>query len=303
VARFRVETCEGLCDYALSVAEGPTDTRGPEELCALLTEGAAALEAREFELPARSLQAVCRWLSGRLATPAGLNAQRQELKWLHDKGLTVAEEMLRIDTALALLSLDDGVHAAEVLGLLSQSEQAAQRHRHSLELKYCTSRLHTLAGRQGEALVSYKDYAKEALYRSTRERALLPHSRFLEKTEMAEHADSAMLRLPLRYRNAYRFIIARLDDRGLSIKQVAAHIDVTERALQMAFRTYLGMTPAQVIRHHRMEAIRNELRDSAGRSSVLKTAARWGLGNRSTLAHNYRQQFAETPTATLRGSI
>jgi transcriptional regulator GlxA family with amidase domain len=82
---------------------------------------------------------------------------------------------------------------------------------------------------------------------------------------------------------------------------VAAHIDVTERALQMAFRKHLGLTPAELIRRHRMEGIRNDLRDSTGAGNVLKTAERWGMSNRSTLAHGYRQLFSETPTGTLRG--
>jgi transcriptional regulator GlxA family with amidase domain len=147
----------------------------------------------------------------------------------------------------------------------------------------------------------YKDYAREALYRITRERSHVPRSRFLERQVMAEEGDAAMYRLPLRYRRAYRFIMERLGDSQLSIKQIAAHIDVTERALQMAFRKHLGMTPAELIRHHRMQGIRNDLCDGGGAGGVLKTAARWGMANRSTLAHGYRQLFAETPTATLRG--
>ncbi|NRF68495.1 helix-turn-helix transcriptional regulator [Aquincola sp. S2] len=300
IARFRFEIREGLGDYALLVAEGPTDQRDAPALCAALEQAAAGLDG-DRDLLAQGLRALARLLSDDIATPSGVAQQRQALKWLQDRGFgAAAQDALRMDTVLALLSHDAAGPAADLLGPLAFNDQAAQRHRLALELKYCSSRLHALGGRQGEALRAYKEFAKEALYRSTRERSHLPHSRFLERQAMAEKDDATMLRLPMRYRHAYRFIVERLDDRKLSIKQVAAHIDVTERALQMAFRTYVGMTPAQLIRHMRMEGIRSELRDGGGRASVLKTAARWGMSNRSTLAHAYRQQFAETPTATLR---
>jgi methylphosphotriester-DNA--protein-cysteine methyltransferase len=69
----------------------------------------------------------------------------------------------------------------------------------------------------------------------------------------------------------------------------------------MAFRKHLGLTPAEVIRRQRVHGIRAELREGAGADGVQKTAARWGMANRSTLAHTYRQLFSESPTATLRG--
>jgi len=86
----------------------------------------------------------------------------------------------------------------------------------------------------------------------------------------------------------------------LSINQVAASVDVTVRALQMAFRLHLGMTPAELIRRRRMEAIRAELPCTSGRESILDVATRWGMGSRSTLTQNYRQQFGEAPSTTLR---
>ena len=36
---------------------------------------------------------------------------------------------------------------------------------------------------------------------------------------------------------------------------------------------------------------------------VLEVANKWGMSNRSTLAHSYRQTFSETPTATLRNDL
>jgi AraC-like DNA-binding protein len=299
VARFRIETCEGLCDYALGVIEDAKDARGDAELCADLAAAAQSLQAHR--LAVRSLDAVRVLLSHDAPRAAGLAQLADNLAWRRGNGFARDEAALRLDAALAMLARDDARAAIDLLGVLVHDEQAARRHPHALQLRYCRSRLAALDGRQVEALQAYKEYAKEALYRTTRERTHLPYSRFLERHVAPEQADAAMFRLPLRYRRAYKFIIEHLDDRKLSIRQIAAHIDVTERALQMAFRTHLGMTPAELIRHRRMEHIRSDLVAGAGRSSVLQTAARWGMTNRSTLAHSYRQQFAETPTATLRG--
>jgi transcriptional regulator GlxA family with amidase domain len=110
------------------------------------------------------------------------------------------------------------------------------------------------------------------------------------------------MRLPLRYRRAYQYMMEHLSDENLSVRQVAAHIGVTERALQLAFRAHLGVTPAELIRTRRVENIHHELQGQAGDAGVLEVASRWGVKNRSTLVHNYRTRFDETPTQTLRGA-
>ena len=54
-----------------------------------------------------------------------------------------------------------------------------------------------------------------------------------------------------------------------------------------------------------MERIRSELQATGAtgaRVSILDVAGRWGVNNRSTLAQNYRQLYAETPFETLHGS-
>ena len=85
-----------------------------------------------------------------------------------------------------------------------------------------------------------------------------------------------------------------LTDEHLSVRQVAAHVGVTERALQLAFRTHLGVTPAEMIRTRRVERIHGELQAHGGEAGVLEIASRWGVKNRSTLVHNYRSRFDDT---------
>jgi len=294
----QLDTVEGLTDCSLTC----TDARLAEEAHNLDEELAAQAEALAHVAPvARRLRMLRLMLGGHATTSAGRAQILAELKWLKACGLVEREASLRVTAALTMLAKDDATGAVEVLGPMAYGEPARYR-RHALELMYCASRLHSVHGRLADALRTYKEFAREAIYRTMRERALVPRSRFLERRQMVEEGDAAMYKLPLRYRRAYRFIMDRLGDSQLSIKQVAAHIDVTERALQMAFRKHLGLTPAELIRHQRMQGVRNDLCADGGADGVLKTAARWGMANRSTLAHGYRQVFHESPTATLRGN-
>lgn len=220
------------------------------------------------------------------------------LRWCRERRLTEVEERRRVEAALALLEHGHAHAASEVLGPLAVDDGRQQHHRHAIELRYCASRLHAMQGRHADALRCYRQHAQLTLARLRTELTRVPHSRFLEQQAQAEQADADQLRLPLRYRRAYQFIVDHLHERSLSVRRVAAQIDVTERALQMAFRTHLGLSPAEVIRQLRMTRIRTELQHQSDRESVLSVATRWGLANRSTLAQNYRDQFGETPSAT-----
>jgi AraC-like DNA-binding protein len=296
-ARCRLVTSEGIRDYALIVSEAHGEANNAERLVQALETQALRMVHRP--LAAHGLAVLQLLVSGQPHASAGRAQLGSELRWLHEHGYRALEEELRIMSALALLAREQARAAMEVLGPLGDGAGGLRGQRHGCELLYCQSRAQVTAGCYVEALRTYKDYARESLYRTIRERALVPRSRFVERALEAEQGDAAMLRLPLRYRRAYRYIIERLADSTLSIRQVAAHIDVTERALQAAFRKYLGMTPGELIRHRRLNGIRNDLLDAAGTHGVLDTAARWGMAHRTAVARGYRRQFSETPAETL----
>jgi AraC-like DNA-binding protein len=91
-----------------------------------------------------------------------------------------------------------------------------------------------------------------------------------------------------------------LDCAALSVREIAADLGVTERALQSAFSRSVGMTPNQVIQRSRVERIRADLlRAKTPPNSINETAVRWGIRNRSTLVAVYRRYFRETPSQTL----
>jgi|GEM_PF-888111 len=229
---------------------------------------------------------------------ASVEALFDGVRWYRDRRMAPLEERARVEAALALLDRGQAGSACEILGPLAVDDARQLHHRHAIELRYCASRLHVMNGRHSDALRCYRQHAQLSLARLRFELTRVPYSRFLEQQERAEQADADQLRLPPRYRRAYQFMLDHLHDRTLSVRRIAAEIDVTERALQMAFRSHLGLTPAELLRKLRMACIRTELQQMAGRDSVLAVAARWGMANRSTLAHNYRQQFGEAPSAT-----
>lgn len=237
-----------------------------------------------------------------LKGPALMARIVEHLQLIRSQRLLAQERECRIEAALSQVALGDAKAAHELVGPLAHDEESVRRHRHSLELRYCLSRIYALQGRHVDALRVYKEHVAQALSRLHSELSQLPSLRCMEKQELAEHSDAAKLRLPLRYRRAYQYIIEHLDDHDLSVREVAAHVDVTERALQMAFRTHLGMTPAELIRRKRVEHIRKDLQSAPEQLSVIDVAQRWGVNNRSTLTQNYRRQFHETPTMMLRGA-
>ncbi len=215
--------------------------------------------------------------------------------------LSGLERQCRVEAMLAFVARGDARSAQDCLSTLAPDEESVRRHRHALELKYGLSRIFALHGRHADALRLYKEHVTQSLGRLHTELSHLPYSRCIEKQAgLGTNNDPMKLQLPLRYRRAYQYILEHLNEQALSVREVATHIDVSERSLQAAFRAHLGMTPAELIRRRRVEMIHKELRESSDRHGVLDVAQRWGVTKRSTFSQNYRKVFHETPTALLR---
>jgi AraC-like DNA-binding protein len=176
--------------------------------------------------------------------------------------------------------------AREVLQPLAGSEREIDANPHAMDIQYCLSKIHLGDGRFGDSMKQYKRHVAQAMR--------VVHGTVMSRIDMpvpgpaAPSQDTTGLRLPPRYRAAYRYIIEHLHDNELSVREVAGRLGVTERALQLAFRNHLGVTPAELIRGERMKRIRSELEevsDTGGRARVLDVANRWGISNRSTLAN------------------
>lgn len=220
------------------------------------------------------------------------------LRWSQGAGLAEYHREQRIEVALAALA-GRLTHVAEtMLHVFGERPLQGSQHAHWYnELLYCQSKLRQQQGRLQDFTQIYARYALQSLRHVRADSATVP-TVAAERTQPA--TDEISARLPGKYRRAYRYLVEHLERPDLSVREVANHIGVTERALQAAFKANLGYTPSQLIRNRRMEHIRNDLlEDETHTSSVLRIASRWGVQHRSTLLNGYRQLFNEAPSQTL----
>jgi transcriptional regulator GlxA family with amidase domain len=99
---------------------------------------------------------------------------------------------------------------------------------------------------------------------------------------------------------AVAFIELRAHD-DISAVDIAAAAFVTIRAVQLAFRRQLGITPLGYLRQIRLERAREQML-SAGSCgmTVSSVAADWHFASASRFAAYYRDAYGELPGETLR---
>jgi len=87
-------------------------------------------------------------------------------------------------------------------------------------------------------------------------------------------------------------------DEPLSMLQVCRQVGASRRKLNYCFRDVLGTSPLKYLRALRLNGVRRELR--GGAASVQHAAAHWGFWHLGEFAADYRRQFGELPSQTLR---
>lgn len=215
----------------------------------------------------------------------------------HRWGCRAYDAGMHVEIALAAL-------AGEHVDLAEQSLQRGRRadpraHRWSLDQRYCQAKIAMLKGDSASALTFYAAYTAEALQCLRSETQVIKPLDGAAAPAAVQPSDDISARLPAKYRRAYRYIADHYRNNDLSTGEIAAHVGVTERALQLAFRENLGMSPTAVLRRMRLDAVRAELLAGEGASDgILKTANRLGLKSRSSLTRGYRKQFNEAPSAS-----
>ncbi|RZF23489.1 helix-turn-helix domain-containing protein [Paraburkholderia sp. UYCP14C] len=231
---------------------------------------------------------------------AALDAISAHLRWAEQRGFGDYLRTARLEAVLAALTSDAPQSAEMLLEPLRRIEHAASTGRRQLEYLYAVAKTHEALGRSREAMLLFGRYALIAA-QCLRDDAQALVSYAGNAARQAPQLDDVAVRLPTRYRRAYRYLQENLNRRDLSVREVAAEVGVTERALQSAFRHSLGLSPTELIRRLRMERIRRDLLDDSlnGERTVLDTGNKWGVENRSTLLNNYRKEFHETPSETL----
>jgi AraC-like DNA-binding protein len=87
----------------------------------------------------------------------------------------------------------------------------------------------------------------------------------------------------------------------ISMADVAEAARVTIRAVQLAFRRHLDITPTEYLRRVRLEHAHHDLvAADPAIISVTAVAYRWGFASSSRFAASYRRAYGVTPSHTLR---
>jgi AraC-like DNA-binding protein len=169
-----------------------------------------------------------------------------------------------------------------------------------LEYTYCLAKVRQRQSRVLESSQLYGRYALAAIRHVRSDHVSIPANGAGSDPARQPKSDDVSVRLPGKYRRAYRYLMDNLDQHDLSVRELAAHIGVTERAIQAAFKAHLGLSPSQLIRRQRMERIHDELASDEGcAAGVLEVANKWGVQHRSTLVNGYRRLYREAPSQTL----
>jgi AraC-like DNA-binding protein len=88
--------------------------------------------------------------------------------------------------------------------------------------------------------------------------------------------------------------------RDITLAEVAVAANATIRAVQLAFRRHLGITPLDYLQRARLERARAELLAAdPARESVTAVAYRWGFASPDRFAAAYRQAYGVPPDHTL----
>lgn len=105
---------------------------------------------------------------------------------------------------------------------------------------------------------------------------------------------------PRHVRRAEDYLRAHLDQ-PLSLSDIAQAAGCSVRALNAGFRQFRQTTPMQQLKQLRLHAVRAELQQAdAPQASISDIALRWGFAHLGRFASDYRQQFGERPSDTLR---
>lgn len=92
-------------------------------------------------------------------------------------------------------------------------------------------------------------------------------------------------------------------DCPLSILELCSRVGASPRKLEYCFRDVLGISPTKYLRAVRLNGARRDLkRGGPACSGVNDVAARWGFWHLSQFSLDYKRQFGELPSQTLRGA-
>ena len=100
-----------------------------------------------------------------------------------------------------------------------------------------------------------------------------------------------------------RYLMLRDPSEAPNLAEICRKLSISRAHLQNCFQLSYGVTATQMIRAARLHGVRRELRDarlSNHQVSIGDIAARWGFWHWSRFTADYRRQFGELPSVTVR---
>jgi AraC-like DNA-binding protein len=104
---------------------------------------------------------------------------------------------------------------------------------------------------------------------------------------------------PALVRRAERFMADNAES-AITVSDVADHLGVSVRSLQLGFRSWRNATPNAFLREIRLHRVREALLCAETQTSVTTVALRYGFSNLGRFSAYYQATFGEAPSATLR---
>lgn len=99
-----------------------------------------------------------------------------------------------------------------------------------------------------------------------------------------------------------RAIIQDSYDESLSVARIAARVGVSVRSLQTGFNRFLGTSPAEYIRRHRLERLHVALLRADAVERITDLMLDCGIVDFGRYAQHYRKRYGCSPSDTLRKS-
>lgn len=108
--------------------------------------------------------------------------------------------------------------------------------------------------------------------------------------------------LPYHVKRARDYIHAHAHE-SITLENLASQAGCGYRALQVAFRDALALSPTAYLKQVRLTRIRDELLAAGDSTTIAQVARKWGFHHLGRLSSAYRQQFGELPSETLRRRV
>lgn len=119
----------------------------------------------------------------------------------------------------------------------------------------------------------------------------MPLAEVLDNTERAP--------LPRYLVEAVKYINTHIHD-PLHIKDFAQVLGVSQRSLNAAFQSHIGVPPKQYIKAQRLDGVHDELKQLGKDASVTDVATKWGFTQLGWFSAEYKKRFGESPSETVR---